>query len=208
MIDKTNLFNEIDTYVGLERRSKVLDLFHYLSKNGFMEAPASSQHSHHNAYTGGLVDHSIGVTENLFTVREAFDNAVPIESCFIVGMFHDASKCCDGFGRACYLPNILKSGDISESKPYEKNKDIIQLSDAYRAALIVNKFVPLTEDEIQAIAHHDYLWVPEGKLLAVNRVAPLTLMLHFADMWAGILEENQDSMLNTQAKRNLKLFCE
>jgi len=198
----------IQLYAKPDRLESILALWEYLCKNGYLHAPASSRADYHNAYSGGLFDHSCGVVEHLFALHEAgFGSLYTKESLFLVGLFHDAGKVCDGFGRTNYVPNTLASGNVSAAKPYKHNKEIVSLSSAYKSVLLVSRFVDLYEDEMQAIAHHDYLWVPEGRLLAVSAVCPLTLMLHFADMWAGVYKEPSKSLLHTLPDRNLVKFC-
>ena len=154
----------IDDYI-VSRKVAVSNLWLYLCGHGFLEAPASSETHHHNAYDGGLIDHSVRVVELLLELQDTvhgnfkrYDEA----SLVIVGLFHDCDKACDGFGRIHYQENVLASGSRSGAKPYKKNKEGIKLCGAYRALLITTKFVPLLEEEMQAIAHHDYMYVPEG----------------------------------------------
>jgi len=212
IIDRTMPMDDIQYYFkNSDRLDSVVKLWEYLDSMGFMSAPASSQNSHHNAFEGGLFHHSCNVVDNLFALYKAGGfgrTSYQEDSLLLVGLFHDAGKCTDGFGDVNYLPNVLKSGKVSDAKPYEVNKSILKISSAYRSVLIVSHFVPLYEDEMQAIAHHDYLWVPEGKCLQVSDVCPLTLMLHFADMWAGIYEEPVESLLNSVENRNLTYFCD
>ncbi len=207
-----------------DRREQVAKFLDFMDKQGFFTAPASSVH--HNNYHGGLVGHSVNVAKVLLTVkRRLLDTAVPHfpeeiewlsfeakkvlpqiseESCVIVGLFHDVHKAYDGFGRQCYTANILKSGKVSDAKPYEVNKEMMAMSGAYRSAMMVARHIDLYEHEIQAIAGHDGQYVPSNKEIACKE-HPLTLMLHFADMWAAILMEEEDSWLYRAVSD--KKFC-
>ena len=55
-------------------------------------APASSRKSYHNAFPGGLVDHSLRVFKNAFKLCKAFAFDVPQDSLIIGCLFHDLGK--------------------------------------------------------------------------------------------------------------------
>lgn len=60
----------------------------WLIGNDFFIAPASI--NHHGAYTGGLFEHSLVVTEQLLKLTKQLDLKWTYkESPYIVGMFHD-----------------------------------------------------------------------------------------------------------------------
>jgi hypothetical protein len=185
-----------------------------MEKNNFYAAPASSVH--HNVCYAGLVNHSVHVAKVLLTIKNKLLNAnvsyfptelewmdfdkkkalpqISDESCVIVGLFHDVHKAYDGFGRQCYVPNVLKSGKVSDTKPYEVNKELMVMSGAYRSAMIVAQHIDLYEHEIQAIVAHDGQYILANREVACKE-HPLTLIVHFADMWAAILMEDEESWL-------------
>ena len=206
---------ETEKLVGLcqARKEQVKGLLVYLEKAGFYSAPASA--AYHNNHCGGLAGHAINVTRVLLTIKhrllavqpwpdaqfEWMGDAAKVqlpqisdESCIIVGLFHDVHKVTDGFGRACYVPNVGKGGKVSEAKPYEHNKESMAFSGSCKSALIVEKFIELKEHELQAIVYHDGQYVPAGREVAMKE-HPLTLMLHFADMWSAALIEDENSWL-------------
>ena len=113
------------------------------------EAPASSSASHHGAFPGGLLVHSFRVYEVLCNLASNIANGpgglgllggLSEETCrardimvseiislnpgslFKVAILHDFNKLQDLLGRPVYIPNVLKSGQISAAKPWEKNK--------------------------------------------------------------------------------------
>lgn len=194
------------------RKEQVYSLMGAMDKLGLFQAPASA--THHSNCPGGLMMHSVGVTKMLLVLRNAIDtemilhsqllNDVTVESCVIAGLFHDLHKLTDGFGRPHYLPYLTKTGKTSEGKPYEGNRDEMALADAYKSVFLVMKYVDLYEHEIQAIACHDGAYVVDNRTVALKE-HPLTLLLHWADMWSGILIENPDSWLYRRVSE--KLFC-
>jgi hypothetical protein len=60
---------------------------------------------------------------------------------------------------------------------------------ALRSLYLTSQYIPLRDEEAQAIAYHDGMYVPEGKSVS-HREEPLLLLLHWADMWtAKMIEE-------------------
>jgi len=186
------------------RRVEVDGLINYLSEYGFFTAPASSKF--HLNYGGGFLDHSLNVVETLLelTSLPRFD-LYPKESCVIVGLFHDVYKVTDGFKRKHYEPKFNKDGKLSKI-PYKKNKGSLSKGEAYQSALIISQFVPLYEDEIQAIMVHDGLFTNEAQSIGLDW-CPLAWMLHYSDFFSGIFTECPTSRLYNRENRNNKFFC-
>lgn len=68
------------------RTNQTTATFEALVKIGYFDAPASK--GHHLARTGGLAEHSWHVTNILLGMK-----AVPDESAYRIGMYHDLVKC-------------------------------------------------------------------------------------------------------------------
>ena len=68
------------------RTNQTTATFEALVKIGYFNAPASK--GHHLARTGGLAEHSWHVTNILLGMK-----AVPDESAYRIGMYHDLVKC-------------------------------------------------------------------------------------------------------------------
>ena len=200
------------------RKEQIYTCLSYLEKHGYYSAPASSSVNKHNAFNGGLAEHSYLVTDTLLSVRNALIDSLSMpdlnleqllsyESCVVAGLFHDAHKCTDGFLRENYVPNVGKSGKVSDAKPYEVNKNTLAFSGAFKSVAIVLKFMSITEPEMQAIAYHDGLYVPAGKEVSMKE-HPLTLMLHFADMWSCTLLENAQKWAGYVRGVQAQFLCE
>ena len=54
--------------------------------------PASTRDSHHSAFPGGLVDHSLRVLANALKITKAFGWELPKDSLIIGCLFHDLGK--------------------------------------------------------------------------------------------------------------------
>lgn len=168
------------------RKNDVLKLYDFLLTRGLLIAPAST--SSHNSFRGGLAEHSVNVTRTLLDLKKLLLPFASDESCVIIGLFHDAHKVCDVWGNKYYIDNILKSGEISEAKPWVINKKYGKFVGGEMSAMVVNKYVELTPYEYQAIRYHDGQYVRENSCV-VNNEFPLTLLLHWADMWEATQKE-------------------
>ena len=62
---------------------------------------------------------------------------------------------------------------------------------AVRSLFLVSQFIPLTEEEVQAIVYHDGQYILENRVIA-HREEPLTLLLSYCDNWVGRILENKD----------------
>lgn len=187
-----NQYNELLN--KLCERKGINELSAYLEKHGFFSAPASTKY--HLCFEGGLLLHSINVTKLALKLKEILLPDASEQSIILCGLFHDVHKVTDGFGNATYLKN---EGNDKDKQPYLWNKQQMNFSGAQKSLLIISKFVDLTQDEMQAIAYHDGPFVPSWEDIK-NDPYPLTLLLHFADMWScWIVEKQKDK--NTFIKK-------
>ena len=185
---KSNI-DKFKDYLLKTEREGMNDLLDYLEEIGFFTAPASSQY--HGAYEGALLEHSLNVLEyadklaSKWLTKAEYKKLFP--SMVICSLLHDVGKC-GQFGKPLYVPNILKSGEQSDKKPYEQNKDLMTLPHEVVSVIEITKFIDLTEDEQRAIAWHNGLY---GcfKYEIQGKETPLYMIIHFADMWASRVVE-------------------
>jgi hypothetical protein len=105
----------------------------------YLETPASSSPSRHHAYKGGLLVHSLEVAALAFG---AIRGGAPLirgssispeymaPKCLVAGFLHDFNKTRDLKGRRLYLDNVLKSGKVSDAKPWVRNKEFLSVDPA------------------------------------------------------------------------------
>lgn len=189
---------EITSLLKSTGREGVEDLTSVMEEKGFFTAPASSGGGRHSAEEGGLAQHSLNVFKT--AAKLAYVLLGPIErntkeikdSLTIVCLLHDLGKCGD-YGKALYVPNILKSGKQSDAKPWERNKDLLPTPHAFRSVEIANRWIDLTEDEAFAIRYHDGLYDRETGAMAVipGHETKLLMLLHWADMWSSRVIEGE-----------------
>lgn len=169
-----------------ENPAGVDNLIAYMEESGFFTAPCSGQY--HLCKEGGLLEHSLNVYEYMCKLNESLDTNIPQRALILCGLLHDLGKMGD-YGKENYVPNILKSGKISDSKPYETNKDLLYIPHEVRSIAIAERFIALTEEEEHAIYYHNGKYTHIGYDL---KETPLMLILHYADMWCSRVVETEE----------------
>lgn len=175
-------FNELYSEITRPGRDELLN---HMREIGYFDAPASS--AYHLARDGGLMEHSVNVTETLLKLAKAVDAPYSRETLIVVGLLHDIGKA--GFnGKPAYVENILKSGKRSDTKPYEPNKDLVAIPHEVIATIIIPQFMQVTEDELFAILYHNGLYTNIGYQLK-GKETLLQILTHSADMICSRTEE-------------------
>jgi hypothetical protein len=162
----------------ISARKGVKELAAYLEKHGLFKAPASTKY--HLCVEGGLLIHQVGVAKLALKLRETLMPDKSEESVILCALFHDAHKVTDGFGNQTYDKNNTATSD---RQPYFWNTKQLGFGGGHKSALLISKFVDLTQDELQAIAYHDGPFVPAWDDIKSDPY-PLTLLIHYADMWS------------------------
>lgn len=175
-------FNELYSEITRPGRDELLN---HMREIGYFDAPASS--AYHLSRDGGLMEHSVNVTEILLKLANAIDAPYTRETLIVVGLLHDIGKA-SYYGKPNYIENILKSGKRSDTKPYETNKERVAIPHEVAALHIIPKFIELTEDEAFAILYHNGLYTSIGYQLKGNE-SLLQIILHASDMVASRTEE-------------------
>ena len=155
-----------------------------LEKGGFYTSPASS--GHHLAEVGGLLQHSLNVYNASMEVISQM-NIIKADhvDLIIATLLHDVGKM-GAFGEANYVPNVLKSGNVSTAKPFVTTKIGLEHQDI--SIMTVNKYIDLNRQQTIAIKYHNGLYTADGRDIKGNET-PLYLIVHFADMWASRVME-------------------
>jgi len=156
------------------KRKKQFDAFIDMleKESSWLTSPASTRY--HLNREGGLLEHSVGVAENLLKFREALAPEISEESCVIVGLFHDVGKI--GMpGKPRYIKNdndweIKKRGITYKINPAE-----VHMGLAARSLYLITKYIPLSDSEAQAILYHDGQYIESNREVA-HRETPLTLL--------------------------------
>lgn len=174
-------------------REGMEDLIDAMEEWGFFNAPCSG--GNHLACEFGLLHHTRNVmvmAENLGyhllgkVEYEKIRNSVTISAAL-----HDLGKA-GQFGKPNYIPNILKSGKASDTKPYKTNPDLLYVAHEIRSVTMAQMYIDLTEDEQFAILYHNGLY-GSLKYDLQGKETPLYMIIHWADMWASrVMEKGSD----------------
>jgi putative nucleotidyltransferase with HDIG domain len=167
-----------------ENKAGIENLIAYMEEGGFFTAPCSGQY--HLCKEGGLLEHSLNVWNYMCKLNESLGANIPKRSLILCGLLHDLGKMGD-YGKENYVPNILKSGKVSDTKPYETNKDLLYIPHEVRSIAIAERFIALTEEEEHAIYYHNGKYTHIGYDL---KETPLMLILHFGDLWSSRILES------------------
>jgi hypothetical protein len=179
------------------KRKKQFDAFIAIleKETSWLASPASTKF--HLNKEGGLLEHSVGVTETLLKLREALAPQISEESCVIVGLLHDVGKI--GMpGKPRYLKNDNDWEIRNRNITYKINPKEVYMGLAARSLYLIAKYIPLSDPEAQAILYHDGQYIDSNKEVAHHEM-PLTLLAHFADSWtAHVLEEGRSVQEDTE----------
>ena len=191
---KEKLIDEFRDSLLKTGREGMEDLLDYMNECGFLTAPCSG--SFHLAKEGGLLEHSINVLHNAEKMSAGLIGAKNLtkefkNSIVICALLHDLGKM-GQFEKPNYIPNILKSGETSKTKPYTTNNDLLPVEHEIRSIVIASMFIDLTEDEQFAILYHNGLYGQVGKYAIQGKETPLYMIIHWADMWASRVTESED----------------
>lgn len=168
-------------------RTGIINLIDYMEEGGFFTAPCSG--AHHLSREGGLAEHSLNVYYGMLELDKALGSELPADSIIICGLLHDLGKMGD-YGKPNYVENILKSGKPA-SKPYKTNPELLYIPHEIRSVAIAERYITLTEQEEFAILYHNGMY-SDLKYAYSGKETPLSLVLHFADMWASRVTEVED----------------
>jgi hypothetical protein len=163
-------------------------LIEWLTKTDFFTAPASTKY--HNAFEGGLVEHSLAVYTELKTSKNA--KLFTEESIIKVALLHDICK-------ANFYGVDYRNAKIDgkwEQVPFYTVKDEFPYGHGEKSVLLASRFIDLTEEETMAIRWHMGAFDEAVKggfnLSQVYEKYPLALELHIADLRATYLVEKRE----------------
>lgn len=164
-------------------------LMRWLESTDFFTAPASTRY--HGSHEGGLVEHSLNVTERLAKLALAEGLAVTPETVAICGLLHDVCKA--NFYKV-EMRNTKDENGNWVKVPYYTVDDQLPYGHGEKSVYIVSGFMKLSREEAFAIRWHMGGFddaVKGGSRAAGEAFSkfPLALLLHLADMEATYLDE-------------------
>ncbi len=174
MTNKKLLEDYIRLY--LSDRCNVEDVLTFLEDNGFYSAWAST--SYHCNYEGGLCEHTLNVINYALKLAGEFDSKVSHESLVLCAMCHDWGK------MNYYVPNLLKSGNVSGTKPKKIDPTLMIKNHAMRSLNMASKFFNLTESEKVCILSHDGFFENANREYMLG-LDELLYLVHSADLYVA-----------------------
>ena len=202
MIDIIQLREKFNKVLAHINREGIPELVSWLETTDFFTAPAST--AYHNNFPGGLLSHSINVTE--FAIIN-FNHIIKYkpeletlkESVILCALFHDLCKC-----------NVYKSiqkwtKDVDNKwKSYNgyEFKDDFPAGHGSKSVILLNRYIKLTDVEILAIMYHMGAFDVGQSICNYAKMGfdkasehPLVKIIYNADSLATVLENTVDHKL-------------
>lgn len=174
-------FLKLYSYIKRDGASELLE---WLENSDFFTAPASTKY--HEAYEGGLCEHSTRVFDELVRLLRVYPEVkISAETAAVVSLLHDLCKA------GCYkieLRNKKENGVWVQVPFYTHQEDVCFGGHGSKSVFIIQRFMKLTDEEIAAINCH--MGVENGNYAVYDafRQFPLAFLLHTADMASTIPE--------------------
>jgi len=159
----------------------------------FALAPASSKNQFHNAFPGGLVEHSLRVLANGMKLVNAYEFDIPKESLIISCLFHDVGKVGipedDGTFKEFYIQQNDQWRADKLGEQYAYNNDIQYMSTPQRSVFLMQSFgIKLKQDEYLSILLNDGFVVEENRRYCL-KINPLVYVVQTADYISTMQEK-------------------
>lgn len=143
--------------------------------------PASGKREYHNAFPGGLVDHSLRVLGNAMKLARAFGWEIPKDSMIIGCLFHDLGKVGD-HEKDYYVPQTDGWRAEKLGEEYTYNKDIQYMTVPDRGIFLCQHFgLQLKREEMLAIRLNDGQYADENAAYKLKEPM-LADVVHMADL--------------------------
>lgn len=151
-------------------------------------APASGRLDYHNAFHGGLVDHSLRVLVNALKLRKTFDMNISNENIIVTSLLHDIGKAGD-LDNDYYIPQTSEWHQNKLGEMFITNDKLLFMPHAHRSVWLLQQFgFVLSSEEWTAILIHDGLYRDEN-MIYKNHECQLATLIHMADNLAAKQEK-------------------
>ena len=179
-MDSKERFIEVASIIT---RPGIEDLMSYLERSDFYRAPASTRY--HESYSGGLVDHSLKVYDQLKKLVEWYGLDVSEETIAIIALFHDLCKV-DCYETSMRNVKDPQTGSWHQEPYYTFNEKRKFGGHGSKSVFIVQYYMKLTFEEATAINCHMGPNGTDFTCMDAYRDSPLSFLLHVADMAATV----------------------
>lgn len=190
--DSSRFLNIFHEAVKLLKRAGTDKLLQWLQGTDYFTAPASTRY--HESYSGGLLEHSTKVYQELAAINACATARYEDETIVICGLFHDLCKV--GFYKLGFRNvkddesgkwNRVPTYNVEDSFPYGHGE---------KSVFMIERHIRLKPSEAIAIRWHmgGFDSAVRGGDQSMSRAYseyPLAAMLHIADMKATYLSPNR-----------------
>jgi len=161
-----------------DRKKQITSFLEHFGERIAM-CPASSRTQYHNAFPGGLVDHSLRVLKNAHSISKIYNDKIENDSLILSALFHDIGKIGD-FKHEYYLQQD-SSWHIDRGMIYKHNENIQYMTSSDRGLYLLQAFdVKLCIDEWLAIKLNDGHEAEENRPYRMKEPT-LAVIIHQAD---------------------------
>ena len=158
--------------------------------------PGSARVDYHNAFPGGLIEHSLRVLDFALKWVATNRSTLPVRprraSLTIACLFHDLGKV--GDDKHDYYVQLSRENEWKREKRgqhFDYNDALTYMTVPQRGLWLLQHFgVQLTQDEYLAILLNDGQYCPENKPYAMKE-PDLAVIVHQADLLATRLEKGR-----------------
>jgi hypothetical protein len=185
--DMVDELNELVAHFDKKRKKQVESLLESELGQQFMTAPASTRRKFHNAFSCGLLEHSLRVVRNALSIHAAvWNNMYDKQSVVFSALFHDLGKA-GAPGKPFYLPQTdqywVKKGEF-----YVINQEEFMPNSERSIYTLASLGIEMTYEEMQAIRLNDGMGPKENSGWSFKET-PLALIVHHADHSSMIQEK-------------------
>lgn len=159
---------------------------------GMWTDPASAKY--HNAFAGGLLDHSMNVYTILKQKVEMYGYDIPERSIIVCALLHDVCKIESYRVVTAWRKDAANKWESYDG--YAFNEDSFPMGHGEKSVAMLQEIMCLSKEEQLAIRWHSGPF-EEGKNAEFTRAAllyPLVALLHTADFEASTLLESQGTV--------------
>ena len=168
------------------KREGIDKLLSWLEKSDFYTAPASTRF--HGSYTGGLVEHSLNVYDELKRLLSVYPEIKTTdETIAIISLFHDLCKV--NFYVTEKRNRKNESGQWENYDAFSINEKFCYGGHGSKSVFIIQKFLKLTAEEGVAINCHMGSFDGNKDVGKAYEQFPLAWLLHVADESASYIIE-------------------
>jgi len=204
MENLNKFYSLIDKYISGDRKDKLIDMYKSLGAT-LATSPASTKISHHNAFAGGYLDHTIRVVEAALVFERVWDKfsqdkKYTTEELAFAAINHDLGKLGTN-EEPVYIPNQSQWHRENQGLMFNYNPNVtyMRISDRSLFVLQMNN-IEVSENEFLAIKLHDGLYEEANKAyyITYNKDTELrsniAYILHQADLMASRIESQKNKL--------------